>query len=87
MAYVGELVKMENGRWARFARCRVNGSEVADILVAVELEERYQKLLASAENSIDVYRQRGMPFTVRMESDEKGEMSVSLLESNSASVH
>ena len=44
MAYDGELVKMQNGRWARFQRCQVYRPGVEDagstmLLIAVELEE------------------------------------------------
>jgi hypothetical protein len=86
MAYDGELVKMENGRWARFARCRIHGAEVSDILVAVELDERYQDLLSAAETSIDEYRQRGVPFSVRLEPDDEGRMNLSVHEA-AAAVH
>src|SRR5256885_1245470 len=63
MAYEGELVKMENGRWARFRRCSIvnaghqDGDELA-ILVAVELDERYQDVLDAAEKSLESYRER-----------------------------
>lgn len=80
MAYEGELVKMQNGRWARFSRCQVhtpgqqrNGVE---ILVAVELEERYQELLRAAENSIEAYRQKGIPVKVRLDPDGDGRLSL-----------
>ena len=52
MADVGELVKLGDGRWARYQQCPV----VADgrpsglaLLVAVELDERTQRLLDAAE--------------------------------------
>ena len=52
MADVGELVKLGDGRWARYQQVPV----VADgrpsglaLLVAVELEERTQRLLDAAE--------------------------------------
>ena len=56
---VGELVKLGDGRWARYQQCPV----VADgrpsglaLLVAVELDERTQRLLDAAEftTGIDV---------------------------------
>src|SRR5688572_29411726 len=69
MAYDGELVKMENGRWARFQRCRIanaghQDSDEMSILVAVELDEHYQDLLTAAEGSLDAYRRRGIPVHV-----------------------
>lgn len=84
MAYDGELVKMENGRWARFARCRIHGAEVSDILVAVELDERFQDLLSAAETSIDEYRQRGIPFSVRLDPDVDGKLNLSIQEATAA---
>jgi hypothetical protein len=92
MAYDGELVKMENGRWARFSRCRVcNGaqhdSEVADILVAVELEERYQELLSAAESSIEAYRQKGIPVQVRLDPDGDGRLSLTFKGVNGAIIN
>ncbi|MCP3138938.1 hypothetical protein [Pyxidicoccus xibeiensis] len=74
MAYDGELVKMENGRWARFQRCQVYRPGVADagetmLLIAVELEERYQQLLDDAADSLAQYRLRGVPVQVRLDPD------------------
>ena len=65
MAYDGELVKMGNGRWARFQRCQVYRPGVEDagetmLLIAVELDERYQKLLDEVADSLADYRQRGI---------------------------
>lgn len=75
MAYDGELVKMENGRWARFVRVSTSHgspySPSSQILVAIELEERFQKLLSSAEASLDEYRRKGIPVKVRL--DEAGD--------------
>ena len=52
MADVGELVKLGDGRWARYQQCPVvaegHGSGLA-LLVAVELDERTQRLLDAAE--------------------------------------
>lgn len=81
MAYDGELVKMENGRWARFSRCQVcnaghQDTDDVDILVAVELEERYQELLSAAESSIEAYRQKGIPVSVRLDPDGDGRLSL-----------
>lgn len=94
MAYEGELVKMENGRWARFQRCRISTAghqEVEDysLLVAVELDEHYQELLEAAESSLEGYRKKGVPVRVRLDPDGKGKLSVQFdqLEDNSAAVH
>jgi hypothetical protein len=72
MAYDGELVKMENGRWARFQRCQVYRPGVEDagetmLLIAVELEERYQRLLDGAADSLAEYRLQGVPVQVRLD--------------------
>lgn len=87
MAYDGELVKMENGRWARFQRCRVHRPGVEDagetmLLIAVELEERYQLLLDGAADSLAQYRFQGVPVQVRLDPDAEAitlqpEMAVS----------
>lgn len=92
MAYDGELVKMENGRWARFSRCQVcnaghQDTDEVDILVAVELEERYQDLLSAAETSIDEYRRRGIPVSVRLDPDGEGKLSLTFEGVNDASLH
>lgn len=57
MADVGELVKLGDGRWARYQQCPV----VTDgrlgglaMLVAVELDERTQRLLDAVEFSTGV---------------------------------
>lgn len=72
MAYDGELVKMENGRWARFQRCRVHRPGVEDagetmLLIAVELEDRYQRMLDTVADSLAQYRRQGIPVQVRMD--------------------
>lgn len=82
MAYEGELVKMENGRWARFQRCVIAnaGHQDADettLLVAVELDEHYQDLLNAAETSLEQYRQRGIPVQIRLDPAGKGKLSLS----------
>jgi hypothetical protein len=82
MAYDGELVKMENGRWARFQRCRITNrghqdSDDVTLLVAVELDEHYQDLLNAAEESLEEYRRQGIPVHVRLDPDGKGTLSVS----------
>jgi len=81
MAYEGELVKMENGRWARYQRCPVVNAKPQDpdatILVAVELDEHYQDLLNAAEMSLESYRKRGIPVQIRLDPDGKGKLSLS----------
>jgi hypothetical protein len=77
MAYDGELVKMENGRWARFQRCQVYRPGVEDagetmLLIAVELEERYQSLLDSVGESLAQYRHQGIAVQVQIDPDARG---------------
>jgi hypothetical protein len=76
MAYDGELVKMANGRWARFQRCQVYRPDVEDagetmMLIAVELDERYQKLLDEAASSLADYRHRGIPVQASLDASEQ----------------
>lgn len=92
MAYDGELVKMENGRWARFSRCQVcnaghQDTDDLDILVAVELDDRYQELLRQAESSIEAYRARGIPVSLRLDDQGDGKLSLTFEGVNSAQVH
>lgn len=54
MANDGDLVKMENGRWARFQQMPVSAADGTDfqalsILVAVELDETWQARLDGQE--------------------------------------
>jgi hypothetical protein len=76
MAYDGELVKMANGRWARFQRCQVYRPDVDDagetmMLIAVELDERYQHLLDEASASLADYRHRGIPVQATLDAGAK----------------
>ena len=92
MAFDGELVKMENGRWARFSRCQVcnaghQDTDEMDILVAVELEDRYQELLQAAETSIEAYRQKGIPVSVRLDPDGEGKLSLTFDGLEGAALH
>jgi hypothetical protein len=48
LADIGELVKLGDGRWARYQQCEVSGTGLS-ILVAVELDDRTQRLLDAAE--------------------------------------
>ncbi len=82
MAYEGELVKMENGRWARFQRCVIANaghpdSDETSLLVAMELDEHYQDLLNTAEASLEQYRQKGIPVQIRLDPEGKGKLSLS----------
>jgi hypothetical protein len=43
------------------------------MLVVVELEERYQDLLLSAERSLDEYRTHGLAVQLRLEEDNEGD--------------
>ncbi len=91
MAYDGELVKMENGRWARFQRCTICNAGHPDrddlsILVAVELDEQYQDLLNAAEGSLELYRQKGIPVHVELAPDAQGKVRLTF-EAVSEAVH
>jgi len=74
MAYDGELVKMANGRWARFQRCQVVRPGVEDagetmMLIAVELDERYQLLLDEVADSLAHYRHRGIAVQAKLDDE------------------
>ncbi len=91
MAYDGELVKIENGRWARFQRCSIYNAGHQDpdamtLLVAVELDEHFQDLLNAAEDSLARYREKGIPVHVRIDANGKGTLSLEF-DAATASVH
>jgi hypothetical protein len=91
MAYDGELVKMENGRWARFQRCQILNAghpdhEEPTLLVAVELEERLQSLLDAAHASLESYRRRGIPVQLRLEPNGE-RVHLEVMSAHGASVH
>ena len=96
MASEGELVRMQNGRWARFQRCAVynertrqdaaTGDGVA-VLVAVELGDSYQKLLDAAENSLRGYRQQGIPVQLLLDWNGDGKLSLRFEFPQSVAVH
>ncbi len=82
MAFEGELVRMDNGKWARFQRCVIANAGHQDagpvaVLVAVELDEHYQDLLNAAEDSLESYRARGIPVRIRLDAEGKGTFSLS----------
>jgi hypothetical protein len=91
MASEGELVRMQNGRWARFQRCTVfsSGADVNDgsVLVAVELSDSYQQLLDAAEDSLRGYRQKGIPVQLRLNFNGDGKLSLNFEFPQSAAVH
>ncbi|MBF5043633.1 hypothetical protein FGE12_14650 [Aggregicoccus sp. 17bor-14] len=83
MAYDGELVKMQNGRWARFQRCQVYRPGVEDagetmLLIAVELEERYQRLLDEASDSLARFRHQGIAVQAELGQDAQGQERLTL---------
>ncbi len=72
MAVEGQLVKLGNGRWARFRQLPVYAGDVRGaltLLTAVELDQHTQELLAAAEVSLDAYRQRGFEMDVQLDAD------------------
>jgi hypothetical protein len=84
MAYDGELVKMGNGRWARFQRCQRHRAGVTDagetmLLIAVELEERFQQLLDEVAGSLALYRQQGIVVQARLAPDADGRERLKLV--------
>src|SRR5262245_18017817 len=91
MASEGELVRMANGRWARFQRCSVfpSGSDGGDgtVLVAVELSDSYQQLLDAAEDSLSSYRQKGIPVQLLLNWNGDGKWSLNFEFPRSAAVH
>ncbi len=87
MAYDGELVRMGNGRWARFQECSATeGGVSGSILVAVELDDHYQELLNAAADSLESYRKRGIPVHVSIDPDGKGKVSLTF-ENEAAAAH
>lgn len=72
MAQEGELVKLGNGRWARFRQLPVYAGDVPGaltLLAAVELDEHTQEMLEVAERSLDAYRQRGFEMDLRLDAE------------------
>lgn len=72
MADEGQLVKLDNGRWARFRQLPVYAGDTREaltLLTAVELDQRTQELLEAAEVSLDAYRLRGFEMDVRLDPD------------------
>ena len=92
MAYDGELVKMANGRWARFQRCQkyqpgnVDAGETM-LLIAVELEERFQRLLDEVAGSLALFRQQGIPVQARLTPGEDGQERLKLVPETLPALH
>lgn len=92
MATEGELVRMQNGRWARFQRCPVYDTERSEqdgiaVLVAVELADSYQQLLDAAEDSLRGYRQKGIPVQLLLGWNGDGKLSLKFEFPQSTAVH
>ena len=92
MAYDGELVKMENGRWARYQHCAILNAghpdhEGPSILVAVELDDALQTALNAAHASVESYRRRGIPVRVSLDAQVPGRVQVQVLSAQAPSVH
>ena len=96
MASEGELVRMQNGRWARFQRCAVYSERTQEdaaaqdgvaVLVAVELGDSYQQLLDAAENSLRGYRQQGIPVQLLLDWNGDGKLSLKFEFPQSVAVH
>jgi hypothetical protein len=79
MAYHGELVRMENGRWARFQECLVYKGDSAPsglpLLVAVELDERFQDLLNRSEEAQALYRGYAAPVRLEAMPEKDGRLN------------
>jgi undecaprenyl pyrophosphate synthase len=72
VAQEGELVKLGNGRWARFRQLPVYAGDVPGaltLLAAVELDDRTQEMLGAAEVSLDAYRLRGFEMDLRLDAE------------------
>ncbi len=92
MATEGELVRMQNGRWARFQHCMVCDAGIPErdemrVLVAVELSESYQQMLDAAEDSLRAYRQKGIPVQLRLSSNGDGKLTLSLEFPQNGAIH
>lgn len=77
MAYEGELVKLQDGRWARFQRLSVATPDghASTMLVAVELESRFQRMLDDAQG--ELWDNHRAPAPVRMSLEADGSVQLS----------
>ena len=64
---VGALVKLSDGRWARYQRVATLEAHESSILVAVELEASQQQLLNEANAALVSYEARGIPVHLRLD--------------------
>ena len=80
MAFEGELVKLSNGKWARFQRCRVTdgGGYQPTVLVAVELEMKYQQMLDEVQG--ELLESKRAPVRMSLDPDASGELSLKVQE-------
>ena len=80
MAFEGELVKLSNGRWARFQRCRVTdaGAYQPTVLVAVELDAKYQQMLDEVHG--ELLESKRAPVRMSLDPNESGELSLQVSE-------
>ena len=86
MVHDGELVRMESGRWARYQRCDTFTESgrpqprALGLWVAVELEERFQRLLDLAGEALAKYRERGIAVLVKVDPRGAGQLTLELSE-------
>ena len=78
MAFEGELVKLSNGRWARFQRCQLTdgGGYQPSMLMAVELEEKYQRMLDSAHGQL--LESHRAPVRMSLDRDGSGQLALQI---------
>ena len=78
MAYEGEVVKLQDGRWARFQRLSVTdpAGNSSALLVAVELEARYQQMLDAAQGGLR--QQEPAPVRMSLTADESGNYALQM---------
>jgi hypothetical protein len=74
-----ELVKLADGRWARFQQLQTIEGQNAP-LIAVELDTAQQQLLNEAELTLHQYQVRGVPVQVRLDENLDGETTVRFAE-------
>ena len=70
--HVGDLVKLSDGRWARYKRLPSIDAHESPIVVAVELEEAQQRLMAEAADALVSYESRGIPVRMYLDQSPDG---------------
>jgi hypothetical protein len=85
MAYDGQVVKLADGRWARFEHRTVMSAPSGRawdgaILVAVEVDDECQRMLDAAEASLEQYHQQGIFMHLMLAPNAAGKLSVRLEE-------